>query len=361
VKIHIGERAFDMTETRRVSAAALRDFCQAAFLKSGLAPEDALSAADNLTTTNLRGVDSHGVVRLPKYIKRLQAGGMKARPQVKIESRGPSSARIDGDTGFGLIVARRAMEEALRLADSAGVGVVTVSNSDHFGAAAYYAMMALERDMIGLVLSNVTPVMSVWGGKGAFIGNNPVCVAVPCAKEWPVVYDVALSTVAGGKVRLAAEKGESIPADWITDSTGVPTQDPSQLEKGGSLLPMGIKGYGLAVIVEVLAGVLAGARILDEVPFWVQHMSEPVGLGHFMMALKIANFVEVEPFKQKMDYLVGRIHGAPRAEGVARIYLPGEIEHLTEQERSRDGIPVPGAVYNSLMGMARELGLSQTI
>jgi LDH2 family malate/lactate/ureidoglycolate dehydrogenase len=350
-----------MTETRRVSAAALRDFCRAAFLKSGLSAEAAVSAADNLTMSNVRGVDSHGVVRLPKYIKRLQAGGMKANPQVKVEPRGPSAARIDGDNGFGLIVARRAMEEAIRLAETGGIGAVTVFNSDHFGAAAYYAMMALERDMIGIALCNVTPVMSVWGGKGAFIGNNPIAVAVPCAKEWPVVYDVALSKVAGGKVRLAAEKGESIPADWITDSNGLPTQDPTQFEKGGCLLPLGIKGYGLAVVVEVLAGVLAGSSILDEIPFWVQHLSQPAGIGHFMLAIKIETFAPVEDFKRRMDYLVGRIHGAPRTQGVDRIYLPGEIEHLTERQRTAEGIPMPAAVYASLMTMARELGLSQTI
>ncbi|MBI5579319.1 MAG: Ldh family oxidoreductase [Deltaproteobacteria bacterium] len=346
-----------MKESKLVSAAKLREFCKAAFLRAGLTEANASASADNLILSNLRGVDSHGVVRLPKYIKRLQAAGMKANPRIQVERKSPSAARVDGDNGFGLVVAKRAMEEAIHLAGPTGVGVVTVFNSDHFGAAAHYAMMALEKEMIGVVLSNVTPVMSVWGGKGAFIGNNPVAVAVPCLKAWPVVYDVALSKVAGGKVRLAAEKGENIPSDWITDSNGVPTQDPTQFEKGGSLLPLGIKGYGLAVIVEVLAGVLAGSRILDEIPFWAQHLSEPAGLGHFMLALNIGTFVEVDYFKQRMDYLVDRIHNAPRAQGVERIYLPGEIEHLTEKQRNENGIPIPEAVYASLMAMAGELGL----
>lgn len=340
-----------------VASAKLREFCKAVFLKTGLTEPDAFTAADNLTMANLRGVDSHGVVRLPKYVKRLQAGGAKATPDIKIERKGLSTARLDGDNGFGLLVAKRAMEEAMDIAAAAGIGAVTVFNSDHFGAAAYYAMMALERDMIGIALSNVTPVMSVWGGRGAFMGNNPIAVAVPCGKAWPVVYDVALSKVAGGKVRLAAEKGESIPSDWITTSAGLPTQDPAQLEQGGALLPLGIKGYGLAVVVEVLAGVLAGSRILDEIPFWVRHLTGPVALGHFMMALNIASFIEVDGFKHRMDYMVERIHNAPRAQGVDRIYLPGEIEHLTEIHRREHGIPIPDAVYQSLKTMGDELGL----
>ena len=345
------------TEVRSVQADDLRDFCEAAFLKAGLTEAAAFTAADNLIAANLRGVDSHGVVRLPKYIKRLRARGAKARPEIKVTAKGPAFSRIDGDHGLGLVVGKFAMEEAISLAAKSGVGAVTVFNSDHFGMAAYFAMMALSKDMIGVALSNVTPVMTVWGGRGSFMGNNPIAIAVPCRKEWPVVYDVALSKVAGGKVRLAAEKGENIPGDWITDRNGIPTQDPKEFENGGALLPMGIKGYGLAVIVEVLAGVLAGARIMDEIPFWVHNLSERVALGHFMMALDIKSFIGLEDFKKRMDYLVTHIHQAPKAQNVDRIYLPGEIEFMTERQRREGGIPLPDVIYKELVKVAEDLEL----
>lgn len=346
-----------MTEETIISKSRLMGFCQQAFQKAGMTAEDARIVADTLVSANLRGVDSHGVMRLQPYIRRLVDGGANPSPQIRAVTRGPSFVRLDGDRGLGLLVGTYAMKEAIDLASQTGMGVATVFNSDHLGAAAYYAMMALKHDMIGVTMTNTAAVMSVWGGKGPFIGNNPIAVAVPSGTELPIVLDMAVSKVAGGKVRLAVKKGTKIPLGWITDKNGMSTDDPKILEAGGTLLPLGYKGYGLGVIVEVLCGILSGARILDEIPLWFANTAKPVGVGHFMMAINIDAFLPIKEFKNQVDQLVKKIHSAPRAQDAERIYLPGEIEHLSERKRKAEGIPLPEAVYQDLLQIGRELNI----
>ena len=334
------------------------EFCQQAFQKAGMTEEDASTAADTIVSASLRGVDSHGVMRVPPYIRRLLDGGANPNPQLRAVRRGPSFVRLVGDCGLGLVVSTYAMKEAIEIASKTGVGLAAVFNSDHPGAAAYYAMMTLKHDMIGVAMTNTAPVMSLWGGKGPFIGNNPIAVAVPSGKEFPIVLDMAVSKVAGGKVRLAVKKGTKIPLDWIIDKDGMPTDNPKDFEAGGTLLPLGIKGYGLGVIVEVLCGILSGARILNEIPLWFANTTEPVGIGHFMMAINVEVFLPVQEFKNRVDQLVRKIHSAPRAPDVDRIYLPGEIEHLSERKRRAEGIPLPEAVYQDLLRIGRELNVN---
>lgn len=333
------------------------EFCQQAFQKAGMTEEDAWIAADALVLANLRGVDSHGVMRVPPYIRRLLDGGANPKPQIRPVRRGPSFVRLDGDRGIGLVVSTYAMKEAIELASQTGVGVAAVFNSDHFGAAAYYAMRALNHDMIGVAMTNASPVMSLWGGEGAFLGNNPIAVAVPSGSELPLVLDMAVSKVAGGKVRLAVKKGIKIPLDWITDKDGMPTDDPKALEAGGALFPLGYKGQGLGVIVETLCGILSGAWILNEIPMWFANTTKQVGIGHFMMAINVDAFLPIQEFKNRVDQLVQKIHSAPRAKDVERIYLPGEIEHLYERKRRPEGIPLPETVYQDLLQIGRKLNI----
>jgi LDH2 family malate/lactate/ureidoglycolate dehydrogenase len=342
---------------RIIGEVPLREFCQQAFQKGGMTADDAAIVADTLVSANLRGVDSHGVMRLYPYIRRLLDGGANPNPRLRAVRRGPSFVRLDGDRGLGLLVSTHAMKEAIEIASKTGVGLAAVFNSDHFGAAAYYAMMALKHDMIGVAMTNTAPVMSLWGGKGPFIGNNPIAVAVPSGKELPIVLDMAVSKVAGGKVRLAVKKGTKIPLDWITDKDGIPTDDPKAFEAGGTLLPLGIKGHGLGVIVEALCGILSGAKILDEIPLWFANTNKPVRLGHFMMAIHIDAFLPVQDFKDRIDEMIQKIHSAPRAPGVDRIYLPGEIEYLSERERRTEGIPLPEAIYQDLLQLGQDLEL----
>jgi LDH2 family malate/lactate/ureidoglycolate dehydrogenase len=345
-------------EGKIISASRLMEFCQQAFQKAGMNAEDSRVVADILVSANLRGVDSHGVMRVPPYIRRLLDGGANPSPRIRAMRRGPSFVRLDGDRGLGLVVSVHAMKEAIALASQSGVGVAAVFNSDHFGAAAYYAMLALKHDMIGVAMTNAAAVMALWGGKTPFMGNNPIAVAVPCGTELSIVLDMAVSKVAGGKVRLAVKKGTKIPFEWIIDKDGMPTDDPKEFEAGGTLLPLGIKGYGLGVIVEVLCGILSGARILSEIPLWFANTAEPVGVGHFMMAINVDSFLPIQEFKDRVDQLVRRIHSAPRALDVDRIYLPGEIEHLSERKRKAEGIPVPEAVYRDLLEIGHELNVN---
>jgi len=330
---------------RIIGEVPLREFCQQAFQKGGMTADDAAIVADTLVSANLRGVDSHGVMRLYPYIRRLLDGGANPNPRLRAVRRGPSFVRLDGDRGLGLLVSTHAMKEAIEIASKTGVGLAAVFNSDHFGAAAYYAMMALKHDMIGVAMTNTAPVMSLWGGKGPFIGNNPIAVAVPSGKELPIVLDMAVSKVAGGKVRLAVKKGTKIPLDWITDKDGIPTDDPKAFEAGGTLLPLGIKGHGLGVIVEALCGILSGAKILDEIPLWFANTNKPV------------RFLPVQDFKDRIDEMIQKIHSAPRAPGVDRIYLPGEIEYLSERKRRTEGIPLPEAIYQDLLQLGQDLEL----
>ncbi len=346
-----------------INEGQLMEFSLRAFQKAGLSHDDAWTVADSLIAANLRGVDSHGVLRLPSYIRRLLEGGANPKPQIHAVRRGPSFVRLDGDRGMGQVVGKHAMEEAMGLASNTGIGVASVFNSDHFGAAAYYAMMALKQDMIGLANTNAAPIMCVWGGKGRFIGNNPIAIAVPTEKEFPIVLDMASSTVAGGKIRLAEKKGIKIPMDWLIDEEGNPTDDPNALGggTGGALLPLGYKGYGLGVIGEILSGVLSGGKILDEMPLWLAYPSATVGIGHFMMAINVDAFIPIQEFKNRADYLVQKIHSSPRAKEVERIYLPGEIEHLCELKRRSEGIPVSEAVFQDLVHIGHELNIETEI
>jgi len=346
-----------------ISECQLMEFCVQTLQKAGLPQEDAWTVADSLIAANLRGVDSHGVLRLPSYIRRLLDGGANPKPQIQVIRRGASFVRLDGDRGMGQVVGKYAMKETLELASQTGIGVATVCNSDHFGAAAYYAMMALKQDMIGLAITNAAPIMCVWGGKGRFIGNNPIAIAVPAGKEFPIVLDMAVSNVAGGKVRIAEKKGIKIPLDWIVDEEGNPTDDPNAFggKTGGSLLPLGYKGYGLGVMGEILSGILSGGRILDEMPLWLVDTSLTVGIGHFMLAIHVDAFIPIQEFKNRADHLVQRIHSAPRAKGVERIYLPGEIEHLSELKRRAEGIPVSEAVFQDLVRIGHELNIGTEI
>ncbi|MHC4677686.1 MAG: Ldh family oxidoreductase [Planctomycetota bacterium] len=341
---------------------ALRTFCQEAFRKAGLVPADAEIAAEILVSADLRGIDSHGFIRLVPYVDSLLNGGANPHADIRAVAEGPAYARVDGDNGLGLVVGARAMERAIHLAQASGVGVVTVFNSSHFGAAAGYTMMASQQDMIGFALSNTTPVMSLWDGKGSTLGNNPIAFSAPSGGDMPIVLDMAVSTVAGGKVRLAAKEGKTIPTDWITDSDGLATDDPHVFDGGGgALLPHGTKGYGLGIMVEVLAGVLSGARIMNEIPLWFADTSKPVGLGHFFIAMKIDAFYPLDEFKQRIDELINKVHSAPKAKGVDRLYLPGEMEYLKEQERKRAGLPLPSAVYQDLLTLGNRLGIAGSL
>ncbi|RPJ04034.1 MAG: Ldh family oxidoreductase [Deltaproteobacteria bacterium] len=246
----------------------LRDFSHRSFSVSGLSKENSERLTDTLIRTELRGINSHGIVRLPFYCRRLMDKGTNPDPNVRVEAERSSVILANGDNGLGQIVSIKTIEMVIERARSQGICFAGVRNSCHFGMSAYYPMMALKEGMIGLAGSNTAPVMAPWGGGKTAIGNNPLAIAVPTGKEYPLILDMAMSVVSGGKVRLEAVKGNKIPKDWILNGQGQRTDNPADLMPNGTLLPLGYKGFGLAIMIEVLSGVLTRSSILNEIPLW---------------------------------------------------------------------------------------------
>jgi LDH2 family malate/lactate/ureidoglycolate dehydrogenase len=251
-----------------------------------------------------------------------------------------------------------AMDLAIQKAKSTGVAYVGVKHSSHYGAAGYYANMAAEKDMIGLSMCNVDPCMTVPGARGKILGTNPIAYAVPAGTEHPVFLDIATSTVAASKVFAARALGKQIPDNWLVDDEGVPTTDPNYYPEQGALLPMsGHKGYGLALLVEILTGALTGAAMLGQIQSWVLDLPDPTNEGHAFMAIDVGSMMPIQEFKNRMDWLIQEVRQSPRAMGSDRIYLPGEMEWEKRDQALKDGMQLPGDVIASLTGLAEDVGL----
>lgn len=344
-------------EAQFIHAAVLREFSIRAFEKSGLAPRDAEWMSDTLVRSELRGIGSHGMIRVPFYCQRLVDRGSNPNPEVRVVAQKPSMLLIDGDNGLGQIVGIKAMEMVIERARSQGVCFAGVRNSCHFGMTSYYPLLALKNDMIGMAGSNTAIVMAPWGGDKSAIGNNPLAIAVPTGKLYPLVLDMAMSVISGGKVRLEAVKGTKIPFGWILDEQGRPTDNPADLFPHGTLLPFGYKGFGLAIMIEIFAGALTQAAILKEINVWYDKTSDPVNLGHFFMAFDIGAFLSVDKFKGRIDQMIDELKSSPPMEGSSGVLMPGEIEYLKEQEFLQSGIPVSAEVLKKLDAFAKLMNI----
>jgi len=350
------------TKNGTIDHKKLTYFTIRALQKCGVPDEAARITADMLVLTDLRGVDSHGVARLALlYIKGLQEGRINPTPKPVISSQAPATAVIDGDRGLGFVVGHQAMKEAIRLAETAGAGFVSVRNSTHFGACASYVMMALEYDMVGISMTDAPLAVAPPGSSKPGIGTNPLGIAVPTGNKPPFILDMATSVVAAGKLEIARREGRPIPEGWAVDKDGNPVTDPEKRVRGeGGLLPLGgtpvlrsYKGFGLAMVVEILCGVLAGmpATILKDSP-------ELRGTsGHFFGAFKIASFSPPEAFKKSMDEMIEAIQNLSTLPGVGKIYVAGDYEAEIEKDRRANGIPLHPAVVSSLKDIAEELGI----
>jgi len=344
-----------------VNAKALESFVTALFRHVGMEQRDAIFSANAMVRTNLWGIDSHGVLRLPIYIKRLRSGAVKAKPDIK-KVRGSQALEVlHGDDGLGFIVGREAMDRAIQLAEEFNVGIVGAIRSNHFGAAALYARMAAERNMVGLAMTNVIPNMVMPGCSKPVVGNNPIAIAAPTFQEFPFVLDVSLSAVAGGKLLMASKKKEKIPLNWATDREGRPTDDP---DKGfaGFLLPMGgHKGFGLALAVDILCGVLSGGVFLNEMKGMYHYPDDPSLTGHLMIAINFPSLMDQEEMKSRMESFCKTVKSTPMWDPSQEMLLPGEIEHRTFQERSKNGIPMPSKLIEELTDLAKELGVPESL
>lgn len=334
----------------------LRGFAREVLGAAGLAPVDAGAAADGLVAANLRGVDSHGVLRLIQYADSLARGEVNPRPDVRVVERRRATALVDADGGYGFRPALLAMDTAVEIAGEAGIALVGVRASHHFGMAARYALRAAGSGMVGVVMTNSLPVLAAPGGARPVVGNNPLAFGVPRpAPAEPLVLDMALSETAFGRIRLAAAEGREIPLGWALDGRGRPTTDAAEALAAGSLAPIGShKGYGLAVVTELLAGVLTGS------PFGVDsdaHGHRAGGVGHVMIALDPAAFVSPEAFAAGVGALEAQIRAAPLAEGGDAVFLPGEIEARTARHRAAEGVPVSSELTAKLRALAVRLGV----
>ncbi|MBI4233010.1 MAG: Ldh family oxidoreductase [Chloroflexi bacterium] len=342
-----------------VSGEKLKALVSQVFQKLGVPKQDADTAADVLVLADLRGVDSHGVSNYVQsiYVPGLTERRMNPRPSIQVVRETPVTALVDGDSGLGLVVGVRAMELAIRKAQAAGVGFVTVRNSRHYGMAQYYSLMALPHDMVGLSMTNATPIVTPTFGREPRYGTNPLSVAVPAGQEPPFVLDMATSTVAMGKVILAERMGVPLPLGWAADAQGTPTTDAVAAREARRLLPLGgtreqgsHKGYGLALVVDILSGILSGVGGGPMV-----QSGSPV--GHFFGALRVDAFRPVGEFKAMMDAYLREMKSTPPAPGQERVYYAGLMEYEMEQHRRRHGIPLHPQVVAYLRGLCGELGV----
>lgn len=348
-------------EYRLVDHKVLTEFATEIFIKSGMKKADAQYCSEALVLTNLWGIDSHGVLRLQAYFRRLQKGAMNPVPRIKQIKGAMGLEVLDGDDGLGFLTARAAMNRAIELAKNYNLGAVGVIKSNHCGAAALYARLAAEKGMVGISMTNVVPNMVVPGGARPITGNNPIAVAVPTFGEFPFVLDISLSVVAGGKLILASKKKEKIPFDWATDKDGRPTDDP---DKGfaGFLLPLGAhKGFGLSLVIDILCGVITGGAFQNHLRGMYKYPDDPSLTGHFMLALNPQVLMTMEELKVRMTEFYQTIKASPMWDSSKEMLMPGEIEYRTAKDRQQNGIPLPVNLFEELQSLGQELGIQKQI
>jgi LDH2 family malate/lactate/ureidoglycolate dehydrogenase len=353
-------------EAKVFSIEILREFTTRVFLHFGVPQNDATQAADVLACADLRGIDSHGVARLASYVELLGEGSINPKPQIKTVRSTLSTATLDGDNGLGLVVGPHANRVAMDMAEKAGSGWVSVCNTNHFGIAGYYVLQALERDLIGWAMTNSTSLVSPLWGAERRLGTNPIAIAFPGKDEPPIVLDMATCAVAYGKIEMARRRGQAIPTGWGIDAGGRDTTNPDDVVNGGCLLPLGSdrehsghKGYGLAVMVDMLSAVLSGANWGPFAPAFALRQETPErsvgkGIGHFFGAMRIDGFLDPDAFKRQVDDYIRVFRATKPAPGTAGPLIPGDPEREAEQMRREKGIPLILPIVEDLREISRK-------
>jgi L-2-hydroxycarboxylate dehydrogenase (NAD+) len=353
-----------VSDTTTVSFDRLKSFIGEALQRLGLPGHDAMVVAALMAEADLQGSDGHGVSRLPQYARRIKAGGFNVHPNIRVIREHASTALVNGDNGMGHLVMKRAAEIAIEKARSTGIAWVNAQFSNHAGPASLYPTMALAHDMIGLyfAVGNANH-LPPWGGLDMLLSTNPIAVAIPAGEEKPIVLDMATTVAAYGKVKTKALRGETMPEGWMIDRAGKPLTDPKRADEG-MLLPLGgmeagYKGYGLAMIIGLLAGTLGGAAMGRDVIDFNHDDDSVTNTGQAIAAINIAAFGDVAVFKAAVDRLVRDFRGSERMPGVDRIFVPGERSQQTRTTRTRDGIPMAPALMRGLDQLADELGMAK--
>jgi LDH2 family malate/lactate/ureidoglycolate dehydrogenase len=342
-----------------VRAEQLQDFIARAFVAVGMPPADAVTVAQLMTEAELQGSDGHGAIRLAPYLKRIAAGGINLRPDIRVVEERAATALVDGDNGMGHLVMSRAAQLAAAKARNCGIGWVGSRFSNHAGPASLYARMALPHDMIGLyfAVGNANH-LPPWGGLDMLLSTNPVAVAIPGFDEVPVVLDMATTVAAYGKVKAKAQRGEMMPEGWMIDRAGQPLLDPKRADDG-FLLPIGgYKGYGLALVIGLLAGTLNGAAMGRDTIDFNKDFKSTTNTGQAIAMIDLAAFGDPAAFKHRVDAVVRDLKGSARMPEVDRIWLPGEQSHAKRVANARDGIALGAALRQVLDGVAADLGIA---
>jgi LDH2 family malate/lactate/ureidoglycolate dehydrogenase len=349
--------------------AQLKQFATEIFLKIGCPQTQANKAVEVLLSADLRGIDSHGLARLSGYVRLWEAKRINSTPNIKIIHESPSTAVVDGDGGLGLVVAPWAMEIAISKAKSCGTGWVAVKNSNHFGIAGYHSMMALQHDMIGISMTNASPLVAPTFSVERLLGTNPICVAIPANEQPPFVADFATTTAANGKLEILQRKNKEAPEGWIQKKDGSSSINPNELKDGGALIPLGSdrehgshKGFCLGAWVDIFSAVLSGANYGPWVPPFVSFLAPPTdpvgeGIGHFFGAMRIDAFRPAIEFKFHMDNWITRFRSAKTIEGQKKIIIPGDPERESEIIRMKEGIPINPKVVDDLRELGNKFGV----
>lgn len=357
-----------MADYKQIRIADLERFVVEVMKNLNVPEEDAKIVADVLIRADRRGIESHGVARLRRYVNGIKNGLMNPNPSIKIIKETPVSMVVDGDAGLGMVVTYKTMKKCIEKAKENYMCFAAIRNSNHYGIAGYYSLMALEAGMIGLSVTNAAPLVVPTFGRDAVLGTNPISFSVPANKERPFLLDMATSTVPRGKLEVYNRMGKKLPLSWATDELGKPTDDAAKVlenlktRKGGGLLPLGggeeetggHKGYGLAMLVDIMSGVFSGGAFGLDV---YGKKNAPPNVCHFIGAIRADTFIAPEDLKDGMDRLIRMVKNAPKREGKDRIFVHGEKEFENE-ERNVETVPLYVKVYEDLMALAEEFGIN---
>ena len=340
--------------TQRVPEARLRAFVEGVLSVAGLPQGDAAIVADCLLLANLSGVDSHGVVRLAHYVRRLENGTIKTRPQLHFERLAPSAGLMDGGDGLGHVVTWQACTQAMALARETGSGVVGICNSSHFGMTGFYINRLVGEGFIGLAMTDTDAFLIPFGGRLAFFGTNPLAIGFP-TEGIPVILDMATTSIPYGKIALAKAEGQPIPDTWGLDAEGHPTSDPAAI---AGLHPIaGPKGSGLAMMIDIFCSLLTGMPWGPHINKMYEQMEQPRQLGHFIIAIDARRFMPLEQFKARLGQMLAEFRQIPPADGFQRVYYPGELEGLRRRERRAEGIPIDPGLWAELAALGERMGV----
>ncbi|WP_373893548.1 Ldh family oxidoreductase [Virgibacillus natechei] len=344
-----------------IDLETIRKFSNECFHIAGVPEKESNIITDVMLEADLREIHSHGVLRLPVYIQRLKKKLVKNKAIITNANETDAILQMNGNNSIGQIVAYQAIENSMLKAEGTGIGLVSVKNSNHFGIASYYSLMAAENNMIGIVLSNTAPLMPAVGGTDKVIGNNPISIASPLKDEYKIVLDMAISNTAFGKILDAKEKGENIPKDWGVNEKGLPTTDPNEILNGGLLSPVGgAKGFGLAFMIEILTGVLSGGKYSKMIPS-MYDMTQNQSISYFMLTIDVKQLLSLDLYYESLDQLISYVKKSKKSANTEEIFLPGEIEFRKAKNNRTKGITINLQTYNNLKELGGELGTKATI